>query len=136
MSEHRNPRQSAVAMLVAASIPASEEFYGFSVSHPELADTDHRFAISGDEHDWSTSIAMYTAENPPVVCFFRFDFIEAAQFLIDAYALCSSTPSRTEIIAAMRQLDCAYDHNELDRRIERWCEEMSAKTGRNYIPRT
>lgn len=128
----RHGIDDAIAILRNALVPVQEQAYGFSVSHPDVDDEDRPFGCCGCEHNWSIGLSVFTKESPPVVWFFRFDFVEMAHFIADAYANCSSNPAREEILKSMRTLDAEYDEDELQSRIEEWCRAMSQLTGLDY----
>lgn len=104
--------ENAIALLKAASVPAEATNYGFRV---RLADAPARaFAECGMDNDSSISMSIESDEMPPVIWFFRKDYLEMAQFLVASFdAAGVETASRAELVAALRRLDQDYDDTDL-----------------------
>lgn len=106
----------AFQILQNANIPSKKTAYGFCLQHKEMA--NNNFAECGVEHDFSISMSVNIAENPPVAWFFRSSFIEMAEFVVAAYSKTGmKDPSRSAIINSMRSIDATYDDTELNKRI-------------------
>ena len=114
----------AIAAITAAGITVRVQAYGFSVSHPELNERSRNFIECGCEHDSSISMSVFVDELPPVVWFFRFDFLEMALLITESYRRSIPNASRSDIISQMRCVDSEYNHDELDRRIDKWQQEF------------
>lgn len=104
--------EHAVAYLKRCGVEAVQTDYGFRVLHPEFS--DRTFADCGMDNDSSISLSVNTDESPPIIWFFRVDFMEMANFIAQAYEHCGDvarTPAA--IVSAMRALEKTYDDTAL-----------------------
>lgn len=108
--EHINNVAEAVSRLQESGIEANERTYGFSVEHRERQDGS--FLQCGCEHDASVSAAVYDGTRP-LRRFYRFDFLELADFIICAYSRATQGATCKELRDAMETLDSSYDHQSL-----------------------
>ncbi|WP_065383322.1 hypothetical protein [Hyphomonas sp. ND6WE1B] len=104
--------EHAVAYLRRCGVDAEQTDYGFRILHPELS--DRTFADCGMDNDSSISLSVNTDESPPVIWFFRKDYLEMADFIAQAYASCGdAAPTQAAIASAMRAIEKTYDHTAL-----------------------
>lgn len=70
-------------------------------------------------------MSMHTDETPPAVWFFRISFLEMAEFIVAAHrATNAPSPTRAEILQAMRTLDQGYDDTALNAKTEAFLAEL------------
>ena len=108
--EHMENVPLAVARIGAAGIDATERAYGFSVEHPER--WHGPFLSCGCEHDASVSAAIYDG-TVPLRRYYRFDFLELADFIIEAYLNSVEPKSRNALRESFDFIDSSYDHESL-----------------------
>lgn len=104
--------EHAVAYLKRCGVEAVQTDYGFRVLYPEFS--DRIFADCGVDNDSSISLSVNTEESPPVIWFFRKDYLEMANFIAQAYEHCGDVaPTPAAIVSAMRALEKTYDDTAL-----------------------
>lgn len=104
--------EHAVAYLRRCGVDAVQTDYGFRILHPELS--DRIFADCGMDNDSSISLSVNADESPPVIWFFRKEYLEMADFIAQAFAGCGDgAPTRAAIVRAMRALEKTYDDTAL-----------------------
>lgn len=119
--------ERAIALLMAASVPAEATSYGFRI---RLSEAPARgFAECGMDNDSSISMSIETDEMPPTIWFFRKDFLEMAQFLVASFdAVGGETASRAELVAALRRIDQDYDDTDLIKMTDAFLGEIENDT--------
>ncbi|WP_321489122.1 hypothetical protein [uncultured Hyphomonas sp.] len=120
--------EHAVAYLRRCGVDAVRTDYGFRILLPEIS--GRTFADCGMDNDSSISLSVNTDESPPVIWFFRKDYLEMADFIAQAYAGCGDgAPTRAAIVRVMRALEKTYDDTALREMTAAYLDELEDDQG-------
>jgi hypothetical protein len=106
----------AIAILRENGLCAKKA-YGFSIRHEKMQE-GQEFMQCGLDNDFSISLWVHSNEDPPIVWFFRFSFIEMADFIVAAYSRAGIAAGIDQIMRSLREEDDKYDHADLQRRLK------------------
>ncbi|MEZ5986135.1 MAG: hypothetical protein R3B94_09305 [Hyphomonas sp.] len=70
-------------------------------------------------------MSIDTDEMPPAIWFFRKDYLEMAELVIEAFKAAGGVHAvRADIVAALRRIDVDYDDTDLRRMTEAFLGEL------------
>ena len=111
-------QKEAIEKLSCAGVPVIERAYGFRVTLPPIEGEENSFIECGTEHDGSISLSMPNPKTRRTEWFFRFNFIEASQLVIESFSVLDAGYSALEFVESMKSVDEQYDHKALEKRLE------------------
>ncbi len=111
-------QKEAIEKLSCAGVPVIERAYGFRVTLPPIKDEESSFIECGTEHDGSISLSMPNPKTKRAEWFFRFDFIEASQLVVESFSVLNAGYSTQEFVESMKSVNEQYDRESLVKRLE------------------